>query len=82
MLDILTSAVKSNHLISQNKTPISPSRLTMVTKMNTIGFYARFYIDALTIAFTPAAQTSRHSARLPAASVKSERADALLAKAA
>ena len=54
----------------------------MVTKMNTIGFYARSYIDALTIAFAPAAQTSRLPARLPAASVKSERADALLAKAA
>ncbi len=54
----------------------------MVIKMNTIGFYARSYIDALTIAFAPAIQTSRRPARLPAASVKSERADTLLAKAA
>jgi hypothetical protein len=33
----------------------------MVMKMNTLGFYARTYIDALTAAFTPVTPVARAS---------------------
>ncbi|MDO8290786.1 MAG: hypothetical protein Q7T44_16345 [Parvibaculum sp.] len=42
--------------------------------MNTIGFYARSYIDALTIAFAPASQASA-SARPNTPAAKTERAE-------
>ena len=68
MLDLFTTAVKSHHLIVSRKPPISRSatqttQLT-VNKMNALGFYARTYIDALTIAFAPLSQAAKADTRL------------------
>ena len=72
MLDLFTTAVKSHHLIVRRKPPIShsatqttqPQTTKQVTKMNTLGFYARTYIDALTIAFAPLSQVAKADTRL------------------
>ena len=43
---------------------MSHSASSKVTKMNIIGIYARSYIDALTIAFAPAAQAAKADTRI------------------
>jgi len=59
MLDILTSVVKSHRLKSPFESSISPSSsfrlFQLVTKMNILSFFARFYADALGVALAPLA---------------------------
>lgn len=82
MLDILTTAVKSHQLPSQSSTPISQSRLQLVIKMNSLGFYARTYIDALNVAFAPLS-TAANASQKTAHAVQGNRAEQMArAKAA
>jgi hypothetical protein len=59
MLDILTTAVKSHRLKCPVESSISsPPELPhdkLVTKMNILSFFARFYADAVSVALAPRA---------------------------
>jgi hypothetical protein len=67
VLDILTTAVKSHRLKSPFESSISSSsnfRLPqLVTKMNILSFFARFYADAIGVALAPLAPRTAIRAR-------------------